>query len=262
MEFPNLKHPFSMMICGPSNSGKTFFVRRILETKLIKSCPPKIIWCYGIYQKLFEKMSDIEFHEGIPSGVENVTNALTIIDDLMNELYHPSFMELSKKFVLLPEERLQNFVSEQLSELDEKMQSILRNKNMNDSEKVTLNLQILRKYVNFPFPKEINEDMQEPQKEFENSYAEDLKSVIPNEDSKEALGFIKQETSAENIEQKIEKSAPKKYKTIIKKIILFIQKHREEIYWTPDKELIVDGKIIRNTNVVHLITHLLEIKSP
>ncbi|GFY17701.1 hypothetical protein TNCV_1074361 [Trichonephila clavipes] len=98
--------------------------------------------------------------------------------------------------------RLQNFVSEQLSELDEKMQSILRNKNMNDSEKVTLYLQILRKYVNFPFPKEINEDMQEPQMEFKNSNAEDLKSVILNEDSKEALGFIKQETSAENIEQK------------------------------------------------------------
>ncbi|GFT60763.1 uncharacterized protein TNCV_3286751 [Trichonephila clavipes] len=86
MEFPNLKHPFSMMICGPSNSGKTFFVRRILETKLIKPFPPKIIWCYGIYQKLFEKMSDIEFHEGIPSSVENITNALIIIDDLMNEV--------------------------------------------------------------------------------------------------------------------------------------------------------------------------------
>ncbi|GFS45149.1 uncharacterized protein TNIN_52411 [Trichonephila inaurata madagascariensis] len=165
-------------------------------------------------------------------------------------------MEHTKKFVLLPEERLQNFVSEQLSELDEQMQSILRNKNMDDSEKATLYLQILQKYVNFPFPKEINEGMQEPQREFENSNAENLKSDIPNEDSKEALGFIKQETSAENIEQEIEKTAPKKYKTIIKEIILFIQKHREEIYWTPEKELIVDGKIIRNTNVVQLITHL------
>ncbi|GFY77378.1 hypothetical protein TNIN_10691 [Trichonephila inaurata madagascariensis] len=65
---------------------------------------------------------------------------------------------------------------------------------MNDSEKATLYLQkkkILRKYVNFPFPKEINEGMQEPQREFENSNAEDLKSDIPNDDSKEALWFIK-----------------------------------------------------------------------
>ncbi|GFV88745.1 hypothetical protein TNCV_3354971 [Trichonephila clavipes] len=81
----------------------------------------------------------------------------------------------------------------------------------------------------------INEDMHEPQKEFENSNAEDLKS--PNEDSKEVLGFIKQETSAENIEQEMEKTTPKKYKTIIKEIFLFIQKHREEIYRTPEKEL-------------------------
>ncbi|GFW51080.1 uncharacterized protein TNCV_3593621 [Trichonephila clavipes] len=158
---------------------------------------------------------DLEY----PDELHDLHNCYPLAPEKI-ELYHPSFMEHSKKFVLLPEERLQNFVSEQLSELDEKMQSILRNKNMNDSEKVTLYLQILRKYVNFPFPKEINEDMQEPQMEFKNSNAEDLKSVILNEDSKEALGFIKQETSAENIEQEIEKSAPKKYKAIIKKIIL------------------------------------------
>ncbi|GFY40912.1 hypothetical protein TNIN_178031 [Trichonephila inaurata madagascariensis] len=91
--------------------------------------------------------------------------------------------------------------SEQLSELDEQMQYILRNKNMSDSEKATLYFQILRKYVNFHFPKEINEDMQEPQREFENSIAIDLKSVIPNEDSKVVFGFITQETSVENIEQ-------------------------------------------------------------
>ncbi|GFY69225.1 uncharacterized protein TNIN_266201 [Trichonephila inaurata madagascariensis] len=98
MEFPNLKHPFSMMICGPSNSGKTFFVRRILETKLIKPFPPKIIWCYGIYQKLFEKMSGIEFHEGIPSDVENITNALIIIDDLINEVGDDKKENLSNLF--------------------------------------------------------------------------------------------------------------------------------------------------------------------
>ncbi|GFW19547.1 uncharacterized protein TNCV_1604391 [Trichonephila clavipes] len=60
--------------------------RRILEIKLINSFPPKIIWCYGIYPKLFDKMSDIEFHEGMPFDVEDITNAFVIIDDLMNEV--------------------------------------------------------------------------------------------------------------------------------------------------------------------------------
>ncbi|GFY78744.1 hypothetical protein TNIN_374141 [Trichonephila inaurata madagascariensis] len=128
---------------------------------------------------------DLEY----PDELHDLHNCYPLAPEKI-ELYHHSFMEHTKKFVLLPEERLQNFVSEQLSELDEQMQSILRNKNMDDSEKATLYLQILQKYVNFPFPKEINEGMQEPQREFENSNAENLKSDIPNEDSKEALGSI------------------------------------------------------------------------
>ncbi|GFU53906.1 hypothetical protein TNCV_3056261 [Trichonephila clavipes] len=59
---------------------------RILEIKLINSFPPKIIWRYGIYPKLFDKMSDIEFHEGMLFDVEDITNAFVIIDDLMNEV--------------------------------------------------------------------------------------------------------------------------------------------------------------------------------
>ncbi|GFT51574.1 retrovirus-related Pol polyprotein from transposon opus [Trichonephila clavipes] len=59
---------------------------RILEIKLIDSFPPKIIWRYGIYPKLFDKMSDIEFHEGMSFDVEDITNAFVIIDDLMNEV--------------------------------------------------------------------------------------------------------------------------------------------------------------------------------
>ncbi|GFS60411.1 hypothetical protein TNCV_946731 [Trichonephila clavipes] len=61
-------------------------LRRILEIKVINSFPPKIIWRYGIYPKLFDKMSDIEFHEGMPFDVEDITNAFVIIDDLMNEV--------------------------------------------------------------------------------------------------------------------------------------------------------------------------------
>ncbi|GFW68244.1 hypothetical protein TNCV_1881241 [Trichonephila clavipes] len=114
------------------------------------------------------------------------------------------------------------------------MQSILRNKNIYESEKTTLYIQILRKYVNFHFPKEINEDMQKPQKEFENSNADDLKSVIPNEDS-EVLRFIKQETSAENIEHEIEKTAPKNHKTIIKGIILLYRSIEKKYIGHPKK---------------------------
>lgn len=86
MELPKVKHPFSMLICGPSNSGKTYFVKRLLDTKIIHPQPSRVLWCYGAYQKLFEEMKNVEFHEGLPSDINEVYNALIIIDDLMNEL--------------------------------------------------------------------------------------------------------------------------------------------------------------------------------
>ncbi|GFS43080.1 uncharacterized protein NPIL_272511, partial [Nephila pilipes] len=62
--------------------------------------------------------------------------------------------------------------------------------------------------------------------------------------------------NADGIEEEIGNIVPGKYKNIPKKILNFIQQNHGEIYWTPDKELIVDGKIIRNTNIINLITHL------
>ncbi|GFQ73479.1 uncharacterized protein TNCT_666281 [Trichonephila clavata] len=66
----------------------------------------------------------------------------------------------------------------------------------------------------------------------------------------------KDEANADRIEEEIRNTAPEKYKNIPKKILNFIQQNHGEVYWTPDKELIGDGKIIRNTNVTNLITHL------
>ncbi|GFX56894.1 hypothetical protein TNCV_3566661 [Trichonephila clavipes] len=71
---------------SPRSLKKRDIEKRILEIKLINSFPPKIIWRYGIYPKLFDKMSDIEFHEGMSFDVEDITNAFVIIDDLMNEV--------------------------------------------------------------------------------------------------------------------------------------------------------------------------------
>lgn len=64
-------------------------------------------------------------------------------------------MKHAKKYLLVPEERLSQFVYDQLSELDHIMHDIFQNKNLDTKklkEKVDLNQQALQKYVNFPFP--------------------------------------------------------------------------------------------------------------
>ncbi|GFY59554.1 uncharacterized protein TNIN_428571 [Trichonephila inaurata madagascariensis] len=170
-------------------------------------------------------MSDIEFHEGIPSDVENITNALIIIDDLMNEVGDDK--KLSNLFTKGSHHRdisvifiLQNIFckGKQIRNISLNTSYLCCFKNVRDKQQISCLARqmypsqskfLLESYddatkapygylfmdlkpeTNERLCIQINEGMQEPQREFENSNAEDLKSDISNEDSKEALGFIK-----------------------------------------------------------------------
>jgi hypothetical protein len=84
-----LKHPFTCTVAGPSSSGKTWFVFRLIkhEDRLIVSPPEKILYCYGEFQPSFSEFPEVEFHEGLPdvSRFHGRHRVLLIIDDLMNE---------------------------------------------------------------------------------------------------------------------------------------------------------------------------------
>jgi hypothetical protein len=68
-----LKHPFSMMACGPSTCGKTYFVRTLLQNNLTKVTPSvqRIVWLYKRWQPLYDVIlstvtPQVEFIQGIP----------------------------------------------------------------------------------------------------------------------------------------------------------------------------------------------------
>lgn len=87
---PCLQHPFTCMVAGPTQSGKTHFVLKLIEERNASIYPPpeKIIWCYGVYQKAFATADKaIEFEEGLPSNdlLDPDKRTLLIIDDLMCE---------------------------------------------------------------------------------------------------------------------------------------------------------------------------------
>lgn len=90
-----LVHPFSCIISGPSNSGKTYFIKQMLEhgEHVLSEMPQNIIWFYNcwqpLYEELFNKFPNIKFMEGLPDSFEdadlfppNQTN-LAVVDDLM-----------------------------------------------------------------------------------------------------------------------------------------------------------------------------------
>jgi len=83
------KHPFTCIVAGPSGCGKTqFTIKLIKQVKtLIEPIPEKIVWCYGVYQQTFEKLPEVQFHEGLPeiSAFDGTQKTLLILDDLMHE---------------------------------------------------------------------------------------------------------------------------------------------------------------------------------
>jgi len=85
----NFKHPFTAIVAGPSGSGKTVFTTKLIEhsATLIEPPPERILWCYGVYQKFFADLRNVEFHEGLPdlNALDGRSRTLLIIDDLMHE---------------------------------------------------------------------------------------------------------------------------------------------------------------------------------
>lgn len=82
-------HPFSAIVAGPSGSGKSFFVIKLIEN--IKSISnvnvENIYWHYSGWLPNFKCKINVVFKESIPDITENDTTKLNliIIDDLMRE---------------------------------------------------------------------------------------------------------------------------------------------------------------------------------
>lgn len=81
--------PFTCTISGPTGSGKSVFVQRLLKhvATVVSPPPGRILYCYGVYQQVFSEMNNVEFNEGLPSldEFDGKKHTLLIIDDLMQE---------------------------------------------------------------------------------------------------------------------------------------------------------------------------------
>lgn len=171
-------------------------------------------------------------------------------------------MDNFRKLILIPEERIKQFEYERLSELDRLMHDILRKKNLDDSEKVALYQQVLQKYVKFSFSREDNRHLSDKRNEFTEKPPENHRESESFESDKvktEVTNSPPSEVSpqSDDIVKQIIHSAPPRFKATAKGIIDFIQQPNSSLLWSPDKELVVKGKVIRNTNILDLINYLI-----
>lgn len=94
----HLKHPFTMLIAGPTGSGKTVFVRNMINKSehICDPAPAKITYFYGEYQSLFNSMPDVNFYEGIQDEIIQRIGGIEpewiVIDDLMLEAANQSIV--------------------------------------------------------------------------------------------------------------------------------------------------------------------------
>ena len=86
---PRFMHPFTAIIAGPSSSGKSMFCMRLIRNARECIAPPseRIVYCYSVYQSMFDQYPNVEFIEGLPdlNMFDGVKRTLLIIDDLMQE---------------------------------------------------------------------------------------------------------------------------------------------------------------------------------
>ena len=99
--YPNFQfqHPSMMMVVGPTQSGKSYFVEQLLSSKRIKypsSKTKRIQWFYTQWQPLYDRLQSalgksITFTQGLPSVNDNLEDIndkvhnLWVLDDLMDE---------------------------------------------------------------------------------------------------------------------------------------------------------------------------------
>ncbi|GFT81937.1 uncharacterized protein TNCV_3909081 [Trichonephila clavipes] len=156
-------------------------------------------------------------------------------------------MEFSKKFVLVPEERVQ--VTEHLSELDQRMKNILHNKDLTEEEKTILYLQVLQKYTHFS-----NENRRESEPvPNEASLSENQETESLKENLKESV--VK--TEKEVFEDEIFRIVPARYKEKKAKNIFQFLKLQESFSWNSDGEIIYKNTVIPGSNIAFLVNDFL-----
>ena len=83
------KTPANFYICGQTQCGKSYFTRYMLRylEELFHPAPAKIIYCYGEYQKEFDKLPPrVELVKGFPDHLNDMVrghdHSFIVLDDL------------------------------------------------------------------------------------------------------------------------------------------------------------------------------------
>jgi hypothetical protein len=92
----------SIMVSGSTSSGKTIWTYKVLRNlDVFKEPPDAMLYCYGVWQNLFEDIEmipNMTMHQGLPDNLDDwapqAKHRLIIIDDLMDKVVNDMEMSL------------------------------------------------------------------------------------------------------------------------------------------------------------------------
>ena len=100
--------PSSIIIAGPSKSGKTVFIRRLICENMLTPKPSRIVLIFSEWQQEYERLKAftprLEFFKGpiseeLYEGFNPIQNNLLVLDDQMSAAVNGKSSEIEKYFV-------------------------------------------------------------------------------------------------------------------------------------------------------------------
>ena len=94
-----------MMVIGPTNCGKTYWICRLLENDMFTEPVASILYCYGVYQDFYDYMRDnpnigpeLTFQRGLPSreDIDKIHDGrfhVIMLDDMMEKIVKSQDMQ-------------------------------------------------------------------------------------------------------------------------------------------------------------------------
>ena len=148
---PRWTTPLNVLLAGPSKSGKTLYVSKLIKhfSWLLDRPVKKIVFCYSLWQPAYDEMKrqhkNMEFYEGVPNSPFelfplNDRPGFIFFDDLMGEL---TDKENKKK--------MEHWFSRGSHHHDVSLCALIQNLFPKDMRTVSLNAHII---IYFPNPRD------------------------------------------------------------------------------------------------------------
>ena len=86
-KYIGFRHPFTCICVGPTCSGKTQYIAKLIQHKdaVITPNVTRVIYSYKKYQPLFDTMPNVEFVQGLNFTLDKTIPTLLVIDDQMGD---------------------------------------------------------------------------------------------------------------------------------------------------------------------------------